>query len=131
MNDNVEIVRRFLRCIERGETGKVIEAFYAPGAIQEEFPNLLYPKGQKRTVAELSKSSESGKNLVAEQRYDVRNVVASGEQVAVEIAWSCVMKVPLRSVPAGGSLRAVIAAFFTFEGGLIVSQRNYDCYDPF
>ena len=35
------------------------------------------------------------------------------------------------NLPAGHEMKAYVAMFLTFRNGLIVSQRNYDCYPPF
>lgn len=37
---------------------------------------------------------------------------------------------PFQSLPIGGQMRAHFATFLRFKHGKIVSQRNYDCYEP-
>jgi hypothetical protein len=39
--------------------------------------------------------------------------------------------VPVGELPVGGELRAHLGIFLEFDAeGRIVSQRNYDCYEP-
>ena len=45
--------------------------------------------------------------------------------------WSATLKVPVGSLPAGGTLRASFGVFLTFREGRILSQHNYDCFEPF
>jgi ketosteroid isomerase-like protein len=75
--------------------------------------------------------AERGQGLLSSQRYAVRHTVAEGDSVALEIDWTGTLAVPLANLPAGATMRAAIGAFLTFRDGRIVSQRNYDCYEPF
>ena len=40
------------------------------------------------------------------------------------------LAIPLGTLPAGGEMRARFAVFLQFRDGKIVSQRNYDCFEP-
>jgi hypothetical protein len=42
---NLEIVRRYLASLESGAGEDEVAAFFAEGAVQEEFPNRLVPNG--------------------------------------------------------------------------------------
>jgi hypothetical protein len=64
------------------------------------------------------------------QSYVVQSVVAQGKHVAVEATWSGVLAVPIGSLAAGASMKARLAIFFELREGLICSQRNYDCFEP-
>jgi ketosteroid isomerase-like protein len=68
---------------------------------------------------------------VTRQSHTLINVVAAGNQVAVEARWTATLAVPFGNIPAGGEMRARFAIFLEFRDGLIVRQRNYDCFDPF
>jgi ketosteroid isomerase-like protein len=37
--DNLEIARRYLQALERGDTGEELSRFFAPDVVLEEFPN--------------------------------------------------------------------------------------------
>jgi ketosteroid isomerase-like protein len=64
------------------------------------------------------------------QKYEIRNELASGDKVALEIDWTGTLAVPFQTIPKGGQMRAHFAAFLGCKDGKIVSQRNYDCYEP-
>jgi hypothetical protein len=50
---------------------------------------------------------------------------------ATDFEAACWLAVPVGSIPAGGTMRARLGIFFTFRDGLIATQHNYDCFDPF
>ena len=64
------------------------------------------------------------------QKYEVKNALASGDQVALEVNWVGTLAVPYETIPAGGQMRARFAVFLQFRDGKIVAQRNYDCFKP-
>lgn len=130
-NDNIEMARRYLRAIEQGADFDVLAGFYTPDVVQREYPNQLVPAGAERGLAQLREAGERGQQAVASQRYEVRNAMASGDWVALEVTWTAVVKVPIGAIPAGGEMRANFAVFLQFRGGKIARQHNYDCFDPF
>lgn len=125
---NVERARAYLRAIE--QNGDPI-AFFAPDVVQTEYPNRLVPSGAVRDLAALEAGRDRGNTVVEEQRYEVTHAVALGDEVALEVLWSAKLKIPIGSLGSGDTMRAHFAVFLTFRDGLIVSQRNYDCFDPF
>lgn len=128
--DPITIVRKYFDAIENGEPGQSLQ-FFAPDVIQEEFPNRLMPDGATRDLAALGEAAARGRKVMARQRYEIVNIVASGNQVAVETIWTGTLAVPFGSIPAGGEMRARFAIFLELRDGRIVRQRNYDCFDPF
>jgi len=123
-----QIVRAYLKAIEQR---KDVTGFYARDIVQEEFPNLLSPKGARREFADLKAASKRGQNVLKSETYEIASLVEAGEIVACEILWRGVLAVPLRSLKPGDEMRARFAAFFEFEGDKIRRQRNYDCFEPF
>ncbi len=107
------------------------ERFFSPDIIQEEFPNRLVPEGARRDLRALREAAERGRRAVSSERYEIVSSLEQGEQVALEVLWSATLAVPLGKLQAGDTLRARFAVFLTFRDGLIVSQRNYDCFEPF
>lgn len=128
-NTNLELTRAYLASLESRDGSTL--SYYAPDVVQQELPNRLAPNGAVRGLVELEASSERGKQTVAEERYEVQNLVASGDQVAAEVLWSARLNVAIGSTPAGGLMKAHLSMFITWRAGKIVSQRNYDCYEPF
>jgi hypothetical protein len=125
---NLEVARRYLEALEGFATGAALAGFFAPDVVHEEFPNRLNAQGMRRDLAALLAGAERGKQVLASQRYEVRNAVARGEFVALEILWRGVLAVPLANLPAGSEMRAHLGVFLEFQQGRIKAQRNYDCY---
>jgi len=128
---NIDAALTYLRAVEQGATGEALARFFHPEASFREYPNRLFPSGMTRDVRAALEGAERGQKVLSSQRYEVRRAVADGDEVALEIDWSGTLAVPLGTLPVGGVLRAAIGAFITFREGRILSQRNYDCYEPF
>jgi ketosteroid isomerase-like protein len=130
-SDNLATVRRYFAAIEGGASSEEMATFFAPDVVQIEFPNRFTVNGAQRDLAQLREASERGRKIVESQRFEVRNALASGHQVALEVEWTATFKVPVGTIPAGGQMRAHFGVFIDFRDGKIVGQRNYDCFDPF
>lgn len=127
----VRIAREYLGAIERGAPFEEMSRFFTPDCVQEEFPNRLVPNGARRTLADLEAAAARGIKAVEQQGYEVLNVVANGNQVALEVRWSANLLMPLGSLTPGDTIRARFAVFLSFRGRQIERQHNYDCFDPF
>jgi ketosteroid isomerase-like protein len=130
MVDAREQTRRYFQALEAGATGEALAAFYAPEVEQLEFPNRLVPHGARRDLAAILDAAARGQQVMTSQRYEILQVLAEGDRVAVEFLWSGTLSVPLGSLPAGAEMRGRFAVFMEFRDGRIVSQRNYDCFEP-
>ncbi|NMO13823.1 nuclear transport factor 2 family protein [Pyxidicoccus fallax] len=128
---NLDTALRYLQALESGATGEALAAFFHPQVEQREYPNALTRTGQTRGLTALLAGAEKGRKLLSSQRYAVRNTLAQGDTVALEVDWSGTLAVPLRTLAAGDTLRATCGMFLTFQDGRIISQRNYDCFEPF
>jgi ketosteroid isomerase-like protein len=126
---NLQLTRAYLRSFETRDGSNL--AFYAPDVVQRELPNRLVPSGATRDLEALRVSVEKGKDSVADERYEVLELVATGDVVAAEVLWTARLNRALGSLPAGALMRAHLAMFITWRDGKIVSQRNYDCFEPF
>ena len=128
--ENALQARRYLRAIENGVAFDELQKFLAPGITLETMPNRLLPQGSRDDLAGMRISSERGKKIMASQKYEIQNEVAAGDQVALEVNWTGTLAVPYETIPQGGQMRARFAMFLNFQDGKIVSQRNYDCFEP-
>jgi ketosteroid isomerase-like protein len=126
---NLEKVQRYLKSIEEGNFAYIAEIF-DPEAVMEQLPNRIYPTGIRAGVSKMAEAFEKGRKLLSSQTYEVKSYVVNGEKVAVEVLWIGKLAFPLGSLAAGSEMRAHSAMFFEFHGGRIVSQRNYDCFEP-
>ena len=128
---NVDLVRRYLAAVaDPAETPATLGRFMHDEMIFEELPNAVVPRGARRDRAAIASAWEKGAQVITGQRYDVIGAVADGDRVAVEIIWTGTLKIPYGARPAGSLMRAHVGAFFELRDGLIVRQRNYDCYEP-
>ena len=128
-SSNLQQVRRYLQAIEEGAFNQVT-AMFAPGMTFEQLPNLLSPKGSRADLSQMAAASEKGKKLLSEQSYEIKNAVANGDAVAVEVLWRGKLATGFGNLSAGSEMRAHCAMFFEFKDGRIVRQRNYDCFEP-
>jgi len=125
---NLEVTRRYLESV--GQPNADTLSFFADDVVQVEFPNRLVPDGATRDLAALREAAVRGSKVMTAQRYEILNIMASGDQVAVEVNWIGTLAVPFGNTPAGGEMRARFAIFLTFRDGKIIRQHNYDCFDP-
>lgn len=128
--DNLAIARRYIKAIESGASGDEIVSFFAPEVVVQIFPSRFFPHGTREDLAGIRAAADRGKKAMSSQQYQIRNEVASADQVALEIDWIGTLAVPFQTIPKGGQMRAHFAAFLQFKSGKIISQRNYDCYEP-
>jgi ketosteroid isomerase-like protein len=127
--ENLAIARQYLQVLEGGAAASQLSQFLSPEVIIEIFPSKFFPNGSRSNLTEALAASQRGKKVMSSQSYEIRNALATDDQVALEIDWTGTLAVPFQSIPVGGKMRAHFAAFIQFKGGKIVSQRNYDCYE--
>jgi ketosteroid isomerase-like protein len=127
---NLASVRRYLAALEGGATGEVLAAFFTPDVVQEELPNRLVELGAVRGLDDILAGAERGQKVMAAQRFELVQALASGDWVAVEARWTGTLRVAYGVIPKGGEMHARFAIFLQFRDGRIARQRNYDCFDP-
>ena len=130
-SENIETARRYFRAIEDGMAFEALAGFYTPDVVQHEYPNQFMRQGAERELEDLRAAAVRGDGAVASQHYEVRNVLASGDWVALEVTWSAKVRLPIGAIAAGGQMRAHFGVFLQFRDGKIARQHNYDCFDPF
>lgn len=126
----VEVMSEFVRRVEARVPIDEIARLLHDDVVQHELPNRLFPKGVVRDKAAILEGNVRGRQVLSSERYDVRNVVANGSKVALEVAWSGTLAVPYGELPVGHTLRAALAMFAEIRDDRIVGLRNYDGYDP-
>jgi ketosteroid isomerase-like protein len=126
---HLQKIQRYLKSIEDGNYAYLAELF-ADSAIVEQLPNRIYPNGIRAGVAKMSEAFEKGRKLLSKQTYEIKSHVLSDEKIAVEVLWTGTLALAFGSLAAGSAMRAHSAMFFEFQNGKIVSQRNYDCFEP-
>jgi ketosteroid isomerase-like protein len=128
-SENIEIAKRYLARLSQGAGPEELASFFTPDVVQEEFPNRLLPNGATRNLAALQESRARGLALLQAESFELLNVLASDDQVAMEVAWIGTVRHAVGPFAAGQELRARFAVFLEFRDRRIVRQRNYDCFD--
>jgi predicted ester cyclase len=126
-----ERLRKYLQAIEEFAPADQLATFFTADAVQQEFPNRLFAGGRRHDVSAMLAASDKGRQILASQRYEIRNVVAQGDRVAAEVEWSGVLRADFGPLAAGTTMRAALGMFITYRDGKIASIHNYDCYYPF
>jgi len=128
--DNLAIALKYLEALENGAEGGTLAEFFTEDVVQEEFPNRLSPIGAHRDLKAIRDAARKGKKTLRAQKFDVRNSVVDGDNVALEVLWSGLLAVAVDSLPADTEMRAHISIWLEFRDGKIARQHNYDCFDP-
>ena len=128
-SENLAVARQYLKTIESGAGGDEIARFFASDVVVEIFPSRFFPNGSRDNLDGIRAAADRGKKAMANQSYAIKNAIASGDQVALEVEFVGTLLLPFQNIAAGGQMRAHVAIFLTFKNGKIASQRNYDCYD--
>lgn len=128
---NLKAARRYLEILSRDMADPELQAVFDPEYTFYEKPNRLNPKGRVMRAAELAGVTAKAKQVILEQSYVIKNAVAVGDEVALEVDWVGRFNIAFAATPAGEPIRATCGMFLTFREGKLLSQRNYDCYDPF
>ncbi|MCB0098230.1 MAG: nuclear transport factor 2 family protein [Caldilineaceae bacterium] len=130
MDTNLEIAKRYLAAIEQMGDCAALKEFLAPHIVQTELPNRLVPSGATRDLSAMLDGCERGKMILSAQRYEIQKAYACDDTVIMEVLWTGTMAVEAGTLPVGGEMKAHFALFMQFQDGKIVSQRNYDCFEP-
>jgi ketosteroid isomerase-like protein len=126
---NLEKVQGYLKSIEKGDFAYIADLF-SPDAFMEQLPNRIYPNGIRSGVSKMAEAFEKGRQLLSSQSYEIRNAVAEGDRLSIEVLWTGTLAMAFGSLGEGSQMRAHSAMFFQFKDGKIISQRNYDCFEP-
>lgn len=127
---NLDLVRGYYAALAGDPAALEWDRWFAREVVQEEFPNRLLPEGTRRDFAGLQEAARRGHALMAEQTFELLNVLASGAKVVVEAEWRGRVSRDAGPFKAGTELRTRFAQVFEFRDGKIVAFRNYDCFYP-
>jgi ketosteroid isomerase-like protein len=129
--DPTSVIERYLALIS-DPTAELadIEALLDPEMRFVERPNLVSPNGSERDRAQVLASVEVGRQLLRDQRFEVVDHVVEGDRVASRVVWTGTLAIEAPPFAAGARLRADSSMHFTFRGGRILRQENFDCFQP-
>jgi ketosteroid isomerase-like protein len=128
---NQALIERYLKALEDFDT-KTMAACFSPRVVQTEWPNALKPHGDRRGLEKLKSDFERGKAVLKSQTYEVRYMMCTATACAVQVCWKGVLAVKLGNLKEWDMMETHSAMFFTFDAdGFILTQDNYDCFEPF
>jgi ketosteroid isomerase-like protein len=120
----------YLRAIESRDFDNV-RGFLHPDIRQTEWPNKIAPNGITRTLSEMEDGFAKGLKVVSKQTYEVTSIMEQDDGVALEAIWRGTLAIDVGALKAGEVMTTFSGMFLRFQDGLIVAQRNYDCFAPF
>jgi limonene-1,2-epoxide hydrolase len=123
-----EVVHAYIAAIEAGATGEVLSRFFAPDVVQVEYPNRLLPAAAHRDLQAILDGAIRGQQVVSNQHFKIVREFVVSETVILEVVWRARLKIALGNHAIGDEISAYIAMFIEVREGVIVEQRNYDCY---
>lgn len=132
MADVIQRIRTYLHLIETFQTDPALfEGILHADFVQTELPNALNSAGQTSDRADLFRRMGLGKAMLTAQHYEVSTAFESGNQAVVEAVWTGTLAIDAGPLKKGQSLTAHFCMVFDLANGLIVRQRNYDCFEAF
>lgn len=131
MTDPAAVVRRYFEIVADLESAPdALLDLLDPDVRVIERPNALNPRGMVRDRDAVVAGFVAGKDLLAEQAFEIAELVASGDRVAVRATWRGTVRHRAGPLPAGAQLVAHVAAWLTVRDGRIVEHETFDCYEP-
>jgi ketosteroid isomerase-like protein len=126
----LDLAARYFRALEESDR-PALEALLDERIRMETLPNRIAPSGAVTDGAGMLADFDKGKQAVRTQTYSIESAVVEGDRVALQVLWTATVGRAIGSLKPGDTMRAHFAVFLDFRDGRIVSQRNYDCFDPF
>ena len=126
-----KVVRRYCTLLNQLEPDlPALEALLSSKLRQIEHPNALSPHGVRRGKDQLLAEQRGTEELLAEQSFEILDVMVSGSRAAVRGVWAGSLRDAAGPLPAGTRLVAHVAAFLQVRDGRIVEHDSYECYEP-
>ena len=128
---NLANALNYIKLVEKFAQPEEFEGVIHPDIRHEEYPNRLMPNGSQRDFAMLVAGPQQGGKILRENRFEITNSFAAGDWVTLEMVWTGTLAIPLGAMVPGDELKAFIATILQFKDGMIITQHQYDCYEPF
>ena len=129
-NANLATALAYLKALQDGRPQDA-QAFFDPDIEQIEYPNRIKPNGDRRTAQAMAADGQKGLKILQSQTYEIRNAIADGDRVALEVLWTGILAIPMGNLKPGEAMTCYSGIFLDFKDGKIVGQRNHDCFPPF
>ena len=87
-DDAGSVVERYYATVaELGGTAESLRELLHPDLRVVEHPNAIHPEGTVRDREAVIAAYEQGKAMLSQQRFELEEVLASGDRVAVRATW--------------------------------------------
>lgn len=116
--------RRFIAEYNKG-TADWVETCHAENTVWTELPFGGNPSGRGGGRSVLRKAAEEALAAFPDRRMSLRNLIADGQRVALELDWTGTAAIARPGMEVGSIVRLRIAMFLTVEDGRIVRQVDY------
>ena len=132
MSDVIQRIRTYLHLIETFQTDPALfEGVLHADFVQTELPNALNRAGQTSDRADLFRRMGLGMAMLTAQHYEVCTAFERGNPAVAEGLRTVSLANAAAPWQKGQSLTAHFCMVFDLANGLIVRQRNYDCFEAF
>ncbi len=95
-----------------------------------ELPLPATPAGQHGDRAAMGRVARGALSLFPDRQMEIRNLVAQGDQVVLELEWRGRAAMNVGNLKAGDPMKFRIATFLTIADGLIIKQIDYPVFIP-
>ena len=132
MSDAIELVKQYVEAVTRFDQNEVARLLHDEVRFHE-LPNRIRPKGGVDDKAAMMAGMRraASRSVLTGQRYILGDIFACGDRVVAEARWEGDLAIPIGTLKPGETMTAHIAMIFRVRDGLIIEQRNYDCYEDF
>ena len=131
MSDPAAVVRKYFAVVaDLGSSHDALLDVLHPAVRITEHPNAINPRGAVRDRDAAIAGFLAGKELLATQTMDVRELLVTGDRVAVRATWRGTIRERTDALAPGAEFVAHIAAWLTVVDGRIRDHETFDCYEP-
>ncbi len=124
LQENESAVRRCVDLFNQ-RTIKWVDACYAENAEWIELPIPGISRGRQGNRVFLRETAERLLRLYPDRQMSIRNLVAQGDQVVLEVDWRGTAAAAIGSLKVGDRVHFRVASLFTLVNVLIVRQTDY------
>jgi ketosteroid isomerase-like protein len=127
----ITIAHDLYTALETGQFGESLNQFVHADAVFMEYPNAITPHGAARDPQQMKEGSQRGAQLLAWQRYEVRDAIEHGDTAIMRVTWTAEVGRDVGPFRVGQKLTAHLAQFIQCRDGRIARLETFDCYEPF
>ena len=131
MSEPEAVVRRYFEVVaDLDSSREALLELLDPDVRVVERPNAITPSVATRDRDGVIEGFLAGKQLLAQQSFDIHELVAAGDRVAVRATWRGTIGEGRGALASGTELVAHVAAWLTVADGRIREHETFDCYEP-